>query len=323
MKQNLGKRAVVALAGVLLASTTTLAAEVKYPVENVTMITHSTPGGGNDVLLREMMKYLVKIAPGTNFKVENVSGSGGAKAMAALARAPTDGSVVYATTPTYINTTLLAKPQTGYADFDGIMNMFVDPQTVYVTGDSKYKSLRDVIDDAKKRPGQVKFGVTAPASLDRQVMEDFKKQAGIDVLIVTHDGGGDLLINILNKTLDVGTGEVQEMLGQLQGGQLRLISTYTRDRLDNFPDVMTAREEGIDLVVNKFRGMVGPKGIAPEAVQAWQAIFKEMLKEPEFQEWYKRASLVPTFMDGPGYDKMVADTAAANETFLREFGILK
>lgn len=301
----------------------TAAAQIKYPAANVTMITHSTPGGGNDVLLREMLKYLPKIVPGTNFQVENVSGGGGTKAMAKLVKMPADGSYVYATTPTYINTTLLTKPDAGYQDFQGIMNMFLDPQTIYVLGTSPYKSLQDVIADAKKRPGKVKFGTTAPASLDRQVMEKLKKLAGIDVVIVTHEGGGDLLSNVLNGTVDIATGEVQEMLGQLQAGQVRMLSTYTKDRLANFPQVMTAQEEGLELVVNKFRGMVGPKGFPDAAAKAWQDIFKAMLEEPEFKAWYDRASLVPTPMDGAEYDAMLTETAVENEAFLREYGILK
>lgn len=321
-QRHLVRTAAVAVS-LLVAAASVHAADIKYPVTNVTMITHSTPGGGNDVLLREMLKFLPKHMPGVNFQVENVAGGGGTKAMAKLKRMPADGSVVYATTPTYINTTLMTNPEARYDDFQGVMNMFLDPQTVYVAASSPYHKLTDVIEDAKKRPGQVKFGTTAPASLDRQVMEKLKKLAGIDVVIVTHEGGGDLLINVLNGTVDIATGEVQEMLGQLQANQVRIISTYTKKRLPDFPEVMTAQEEGLDLVVNKFRGMVAPKGFPADAAKAWQDAFAALLEEPEFKDWYTRSSLVPTVMDGAGYDAMVQETAVENEAFLREYGIIR
>ena len=75
------------------------------PNKVVTLVTHSSPGGGSDVFLREMSKYLGKYI-GATFIVENVQGGSGAKAMARVATAPADGSVFYATTPTYIYTSL-------------------------------------------------------------------------------------------------------------------------------------------------------------------------------------------------------------------------
>jgi tripartite-type tricarboxylate transporter receptor subunit TctC len=84
-------------------------AQPAYPHSRVTLVTHSSPGGGSDVFLRELARHLGPTL-GVNFAVENVTGGSGAKAMALVARGKPDGSVFYATTPTYIQTTLLARP---------------------------------------------------------------------------------------------------------------------------------------------------------------------------------------------------------------------
>src|SRR5687768_17748163 len=81
---------------------------VAYPHRVVTLVTHSSPGGGSDVFLREMSKHLGKYINAT-FVVENVQGGSGARAISRLATAKPDGSVFYATTPTYIYTSLLSK----------------------------------------------------------------------------------------------------------------------------------------------------------------------------------------------------------------------
>src|SRR5688572_15762538 len=86
-----------------------------YPHKVVTLVTHSSPGGGSDVFLRELSKHLSKYIDAT-FVVENAQGGSGAKAMARTAAAPADGSVFYATTPTYIYTSLLSKPAKSYKD---------------------------------------------------------------------------------------------------------------------------------------------------------------------------------------------------------------
>ena len=85
------------------------AAPEPYPHRTVTFLTHSSPGGGSDVFLREMTRHLVKHLSAT-FVVENVTGGSGARALSRLATSRPDGSVFYATTPTYIYTSLLSRP---------------------------------------------------------------------------------------------------------------------------------------------------------------------------------------------------------------------
>src|SRR5438445_10060136 len=92
----------------------------------VTLVTHSSPGGGSDVFLRSMAPHLSRIMNQTMI-VENVEGGSGAKAMAMLARAKPDGSEFYATTPTFIYTSLMSTPAATYHDLEPLVNIFYDP----------------------------------------------------------------------------------------------------------------------------------------------------------------------------------------------------
>ena len=82
--------------------------------------------------------------------------------------------------------------------------------------------------------------------------------------VTTFEGGGDMLINVLNHTLDMGIGELQEIRGQLDAGKLRLLAVVGDERLPQLPDLPTVKEQGIDLSVRKFRGLAGPKGTPPD-----------------------------------------------------------
>ena len=289
-----------------------------YPFDTVTLVTHSREGGGTDVFLREMTRYLGKYL-GAGFVVENVRGGSGAKAMAKLASSPADGSIFYGTTPTYINTSLLSELEYSYKDLGGVANVFLDPQVVYVAADSPFQSITDVVEASKSGP--VIFGVTTPGSLDRQVMEKFKALTGVQAPVVTHDGGGELLISVLNGTVSLGIGEIQELDAQLEAGQVRLITTYTENRLDDFPDVPTAKEQGIDLVVNKFRGIAGPAGLPDEIYEKWETALQAVLQDAEFKAWYEAQSLVPFFIPHTEYDAFIADFAMEQEAFFKEYGI--
>jgi tripartite-type tricarboxylate transporter receptor subunit TctC len=175
--------------------------------------------------------------------------------MAALAKARPDGRMFYATTPTFIATSLLSRPAATYTDLEPLVNLFFDPEVLYTAADSKFKTLRDVIDFA--RGGGGKWGAANPASLERQVLEQLKQKAGVNPAVTTFEGGGDMLINVLNHTLDMGVGELQEIRPQLDAGHLRLLAVIGEERLAQFPDLETAREQGIDLAVRKFRGLAG------------------------------------------------------------------
>ena len=291
-----------------------------YLHDTVKLVTHSKAGGGTDVFLREMTKHLGRYM-GTSFVVENVRGGSGAKAMALLATSPADGALFYGTTPTFVNTSLLSQPEYTYEDLEPVVNVFLDPQIVYARADSPYATLADVVEAARADGSDVKFGVTTPGSLDRQVMEKLKAITGIDTPIITHDGGGELLLSVLNGTVDVGIGEIQELLGQLEAGNVKLITTYTDERLDVFPDVPTAKEQGIDLVIYKFRGIAAPKGQPAEVIAAWEAGIQAVLADPEFTQWYTEAGLVPAYMSHAEYGPFIQEFAEQQAEFFREYNI--
>ena len=147
----LAARAGLVLAGLVLAgafANGALAEPAAYPHKVVTLVTHSSPGGGSDVFLREMSKHLGKYINAT-FVVENVQGGSGARAMARLATAKPDGSVFYATTPTYIYTSLLSKPANTYRDLEPLVNVFTDAEVVYTRVDGPFQ-----IAEGRHRPRQ-------------------------------------------------------------------------------------------------------------------------------------------------------------------------
>ena len=318
---NRTRRAVLALGIATTLAVPSIASAQAYPVQNVTLVTHSSAGGGSDVFLRTLIKFLGP-KMGVNFAVENVTGGSGARAVAKVAQAPADGSMFYATTPTYIQTTLLSKPQFGHESLMPVAIVFYDPQVIYTRTQSPYKSLAEAVADAKKS-GKAKWGASNPASLERIAMEKLNRISQAKAAIVPHEGGRDQMINVLNGTYDIGIGEMQEMRAQVESKQVRLLAVLTDKRLPEFPDLPTAREQGIDLVVTKFRGLAGPKGLPPAVLKAWQEGIRAVLADPAYQKEYAREALVPVGMGsdeaGPFTQRFVGEV----NTSLRELGVIK
>jgi tripartite-type tricarboxylate transporter receptor subunit TctC len=322
MKVN-WKIGILAASFALIGAVQSAAAQtVKYPHQNVTLVTHSSPGGGSDVFLRELVKHLGPVM-GVNFAVENVRGGSGAKAVVQVAKAPADGTMFYATTPTYIQTTLLSRPELGYKDLDPLAIVFFDPEILYTRADAPWKTLKEAIDYAKANPGKARWGAANPASLERISLERLARLAGVKVPVVSHEGGADLMINVLNGTLDMGVGEMQEIKGQLDAGKIRLLGTLTDARLAEFPQLQTAREQGFDLVVRKFRGLAGPKGIPDDIAAAWNKALQTVIASPAYKEQIAKESLVVSLMGREEARKFTTEFANEVEASLRELGVVK
>jgi putative tricarboxylic transport membrane protein len=297
----------------LIAASAARAADgpLPYPVRVVTLVTHSSPGGGSDVFLRELTRYLHKYIDAT-FIVENAEGGSGARAMSRVASARPDGSVLYASTPTYIMTSLLSRPGNTYRDLEPVVNFFLDTEVVYTRADGPYRTLEDVLDHARR--GRGRWGAANPSSLERQAAERLRVAADVNAGVVPHNGGGDLMINILNGTLELGVGEMEELRAQLAAGTVRVLATFGSERIPTLPDVRTVKEIGYDVELEKFRGLAGPKGLSPEVIRIWNEAAQKVLADPEYRERYLAGNLKASFMPHeefvPFIAQVVAETAA-------------
>lgn len=320
----LRRRRLALAAAALPLAAPALRAQARYPVPTVTLVTHSSPGGGSDIFLRELIKHLQPVM-GVNFAVENVRGGSGATAVARVARAQPNGGMFYATTPTYIQTTLLSRPEFGYDSLDPLSVVFLDPEVIYTRAQSPHATLAEAMAAARATPGRQKWGAANPASLERIALERLNRLTGARAAVVPHEGGGDLMINVLNGTLDIGIGEIQEIRSQLEAGRVKLLGVLTEARLHDFPALATAREQGIDLVVTKFRGLAGPKGMPDEIAAQWEKALGTVLESAAYRAQFEKESLVPTPHLIPRPSARAFTTAFAGEiaTSLRELGVVR
>lgn len=296
--------------------------KIDYPVDTVKLITHSSPGGGSDLFLRQLIKFL-EPQMGLNFVVENVKGGSSAKAMAMLANAPADGSIFYATTPTCLQVPMFGNTEYTIHDLEPMVNVFLDPMVLYVKSDSQFKELDSLIDYAEQNPGKSVWGGGTAAELGREILENLKSETGVDVRIVAFEGGGDLMMSVLNGTVDVGVGEPAELMSQIEAGQITLLASCTEERLENHPNVKTAKEQGIDLTISKFRGLTGPKGLPENVINAWEEAIPKVLADPEYRKAYSENSLVPAFMPQDEFEPYILQREENLRNYLTQMGVIK
>jgi tripartite-type tricarboxylate transporter receptor subunit TctC len=296
------------------------AAPAKYPHKVVTLVTHSSPGAGGDVFLREMARVLPRYIDAT-FVVKNITGGSGARAIAFVASSKPDGQTLYGTTPTYVYTSLMSSPPKTYKDLDPIVNVFMDPEVAYTRADGPFKTVKDLIDHAKaKRSG---WGAANPASLERQAAEQFKAAAKVNASVVSHEGGGEMMINVLNGTLDMGVGEYQELRAQLAAGKVRVLATFNPERIPKFPEVPTLKELGYNVSLEKFRGIAAPKGLPLDVIKIWETAIPLALADPDFKKIYDAEALIPAFIPHSQYGAFTERFAQNAAAFLKSSGVIK
>jgi tripartite-type tricarboxylate transporter receptor subunit TctC len=116
---------------------------------------------------------------------------------------------------------------------------------------------------------------------------------------------------------------MQELSSQLAAGKLRLLAVLSDRRLAQVPDLPTAKEQGVDLAVRKFRGLAGPKGIPDDIARHWDEAIKRVMEVPAYKASYTKNDLVPTVM--PRREAIAFTNAFVGEITqsMREFGLVK
>lgn len=312
--------AVLALAVVLVMAVGAIG-QGSYPTKPITFVTHSSVGAGGDIFLRNLAKHLEGIVS-VPIVVENRRGGASATAVSYVATSPKDGYVLYGSTPTLLQTPILTQTRHSFLDLQPVANVFFDPMILYVRTASPWKTLPDIINAAKQRPGQIKFGAATPGSVEHMIAHQIQKVAKISVQPVTFEGGGDLLLAVLGGHVDLGVGEFAEVASQVEAGQVRVINSFTATSIPG-SSILTAKEQGVDIVVEKFRGLLGPKGMDPAAVAYWENVIRRVLALPAYRQYYEAVYLVPGYMGSKDYGLYLHRMNQTLRRYMKEIGVIK
>jgi putative tricarboxylic transport membrane protein len=311
---------VAAAAGALALATalaaTAVVAETDWPTQRVTLVTHSSPGGGGDVMMRNLGPTLERKFD-VSATVDNRVGGSGAVAMTWIAtQAPADGYTLLSVTPTQLITPLRAPGIPTFEDMTPIARLFLDPTTLYVHRDSPFQSAEEFIEHARANPNALSIGIGSAGSLDQLVLQNFETATGIDVVTVPHEGGGDAVVALLGQHVDAVVGEPGQGLTHLQDGTLRMLAVFQEDRLDAYPDVPTLEEVGYRVVSNKFRGVFGPPGMDPETVAAIGDTFSDLYEDEPWRTYWVEGSLSPAYMDAEAFSAYLVEVNEEMRAFI-------
>ncbi|WP_337877946.1 tripartite tricarboxylate transporter substrate binding protein [Caldimonas sp.] len=278
------RRIVLALTTSLLCSGAWAQA---WPNKAIRIVVPFPPGGGTDTIARETSQR-VAAATGWTFVVENRPGAGGNLGVDMAAKAPADGYtiVIGQTSNLAINPTLYAKmPYDPQKDLAPIV-LLANAPLVMVSGMSTpYKTLADVVQDAKAKPGRINFASPGNGTVAHLASEMFQKSAGIKMQHVPYKGAAQALTDVISGTVDLYMASVPTLLGQIKQGKLRALAVTSPQRVDDLPNVPTVREAGFKgFEAVTWFGLLAPAGTPKEIITRLNAEFNKALQVPELKK---------------------------------------
>jgi tripartite-type tricarboxylate transporter receptor subunit TctC len=261
-----------------------------YPNRMVTVICPWAPGGGTDLIARFWATELEKKF-GKPFVVVNRTGGSGAVGHTAGASARPDGYTL-----TLITFELSTMHRMGicpltYEDFSCILQMNGDAAAILVQADSRWKTLGDLLEHIRQNPGAVKMSGTATGGAWDLARAGLQNAAGLpvkSVVWVPTKGAAPSLVELLGGHIDAVCCSLPEAAAQIEAGQLRALAVMAERRLEDFPEVPTAREQGVDWVAVGWRGLAVPKDTPPDLVDQLVDKCREIAESEEFRAFMEK-----------------------------------
>ncbi len=269
-----------AVLGSLAIATSFNVAAADYPSRTVNYIIPFGPGGESDISARLQEPFFKKVT-GQSLAIQYKPGAGGAASWAQLNNMTADGYTIMGTNLPHIVLQPLQK-DVGYKtdDIDTLYWFHFTPDALLVPADSPFKTLKDFIEAAKKKPGEITLAGSGTNSANNLAQQQFDKMAGIKTTYIPFAGTGPSNSALLGHQVAGSWGytTVQVQLGK----QVRCLGVAMEKRHPMLPDCPTFKESGYDLVGGAYRGVAVPKSTPPDIKKKLADILAKINHDPAF-----------------------------------------
>jgi tripartite-type tricarboxylate transporter receptor subunit TctC len=293
-----------------------------YPTKPINLIVTFPPGGTLDTSTRILAIKAEKIL-GQPVIVSNVGGGAGSVALGQVAKKRPDG---YDLT-SCASTGLIRIPQLravpyNHEDFVPIMHFTSVQSGLVVKSDSPYKTLKDLVEYARKNPGKVNYATSGAGSPMHMAMEYIADKEGIQWTHVPYAGGAPGLTAVLGGHVTA-MSDSTEWLPHVKEGSLRLLVTHGERRMKSFPNVPTLRDLGFDFINETVFMIAAPKGTPPAIVKKLEEAFHKAMEDPEFIRTIQNLEFDVAYRNSEDTKKYLEDAYNRFTVMIKKLNITK
>ncbi|AOY94238.1 MFS transporter [Cupriavidus sp. USMAA2-4] len=277
-----------------LAATPALADS--YPSKPIRLIVPFPASGATDLLARAIAQK-VSTSIGQQIVVDNRPGAGGAIGSDMAAKAPADGyTLLIATTSTHaIGPHITPRlPYNTETDFTPVSQVATATNLLLVPNSLPVKNVTELIDYAKKHPGQLNYASSGPGTVVHLTAEAFKAQAGVFITHIPYKGTALAIPDLMSGKVHVLFDSIVSGLPHVKDGKLKGLAVTSLKRSPLVPDIPTVSESGLPgFESDTWFGIYGPKGLPAEIVNRLNAEFNKAIQAPEVKDRLARLGAEP------------------------------
>ncbi|MFC3285942.1 Bug family tripartite tricarboxylate transporter substrate binding protein [Litchfieldella rifensis] len=303
------------------------------PSGKVDCIAPSDPGGGWDFTCRSVGRVLqnLDLVPASVQTINMAGATGGVAFSHVVSKRSNDPKLLIAastTTAAGLAQGLFPGMTADMVDWVGALG--ADYGIIAVADDSPYQNLNDLMSALQEDPTSVTFsGGDSKGSWDHLKLLMAAQKAGVsdlrDIKYLPYDGGGEALTQVVGHHVDAFTGDISEARGFIKSGDLRVLAVLSDERLplEEYADIPTAKEQGIDLVGANWRGFYIPSDIPDDAKQYWIDSMNTLYESDEWKQVMMDNGLMPFHLSGEEFTNFVTEQIASIEQISSDLGIAR
>jgi tripartite-type tricarboxylate transporter receptor subunit TctC len=299
-------------------------AQADYPNHPVTMVVPFPPGGVADITARPLAEAMGRMLKQT-VVVENKAGAGGGVGMQYVARAKPDGyTVLLALSSISIipeaDKVLGRDPMFQLNQLVPIARFTADPTVLAVRADSPWKSVKDLVEAAKKEPGAIPYGSSGNYGTMHVPMEMLGSAAGVKMLHVPFTGAGPAVVALLGGQVQALSTGPSTVMGHLKGGKVRVLATWGESRHPALPDVPTLKELGYDAQFSQWTGLFVPAGTPEPVIARLREAAKAAVADDTFKAALAKVETPIQYLDQPQFRAFWDKDAAKLADVVKKIG---
>lgn len=296
------------LGALVLGPSKTVLAQNRFPSHALTVIIPAPPGGPTDTGARIIAEGLAN-SLGHPVVPENRPGAGTRVGAAALARSAPDGYTIGAMPNAAMTSPFALGTEVPYTvdDFAPLGIVVFDASVITVKTDSPWKSLKEMIDQAKAQPNKLTYGAAGVGSMGWVAMEVTKLAFGANILFVPYDGTAPVNTAVLGGHIDVGSASLQTTLPLISAGRLRALAITGSKRSKSLPDVPTIAEAANVRPPSFWVGMFAPSKTPKPVLDTLSKSLEGVVKDPAIASQLEGVGLIVDFIGPDAARKLMAD----------------
>ncbi|MBI4610725.1 MAG: tripartite tricarboxylate transporter substrate binding protein [Candidatus Rokubacteria bacterium] len=299
----------------------------KYPSRPIELIVPYAPGGGTDIMFRNIVKVIeAHKLVAVPIAIVNKTGGSGAVGKSHMIRSKPDGYVLGAVDPNNVTQQILGEASWDYRkDFTYIAKMVDDVNLLIVRKESPLKTLGELVAEIKRRgPKKLSIAGTATASQDHIASLDLNKAIGVEANYLPVKSGGEVMTTLLGGHVDAAWANPNECIGQLEAGTVRALGVADVKRLELLPKIPTFKEQGVDMTSYLWRGFGGPAGLPRQIVDYWVDVLTKVRKTQDWQKGYLEKFVLPDgWVVKEEFAKLMDQEYGAYREIFAKLGMLK